>query len=73
MRKFLQFNDSDIPMLVESVTVPIHPNQYEVDAGLDFSLISGKVFYNGEFYPPKIVADTSEVGIAIVLGEKVSG
>ena len=71
--KFLQFNGSDIPMLVEAETIPIHPDQYQVDDDTDFSAISGKVYSGGSFYPPKIVADTAQDGIAVTLGEKVTG
>lgn len=77
MKKFLQFNDSDIPMLVESETVPIHPNQYQVADDFDFRLISGKVYNKTKkaFFEPKVVADFDALVLQMdsTLGPKVSG
>ena len=76
MAKFLQFNgNSPIPMLVESATAPIHPNQYLVDDATDFVAIRDLAYdaTTGALYPAKLVPDTSLSGIPITLGNKVSG
>jgi hypothetical protein len=71
MKNYIQLNsDNMVVGSVSSLTPPIHANQYEVE---DATVLVGKVYSNGSFYPPKIVADTAQSGIAVTLGNKVTG
>ncbi len=71
MPQYIQLDSNNfVASAVNSPTPPTHANQYEVS---DASTLLGKVLSGGSFYPPKIVADTAQLGIAVTLGEKVSG
>jgi hypothetical protein len=71
MPNYIQLDSNNfVASVVTSDTPPVHPNQYAVaNAGA----LVGKVLSGGSFYPPKTVADTAQSGIAVTLGNKVTG
>jgi len=74
MTVFIQFNDDNpYPMLVQSDTTPIHPNQYIFTGDVNAIQLTIYDFTSQTFYKPKLVADSTQPVLQIDLGSKVTG